>query len=192
VQVIVLGSTSKYRANLLSRLGLSFITSNPLCDETPRADEPPENLAIRLARDKAHSLRKAHPDSIIIGSDQVAALKSDKLGKPGTAANAKAQLLSMRGHAVDFYTGVCVLDAASGNQFQAMDRTTATLRHLSTEEIERYVEADKPMDCAGSFKVESLGISLFERVETQDPTALIGLPLIQLSQILRKLGLSVP
>ncbi len=190
--MIVLGSTSKYRAELLSRLHLPFTTTKPVCDESPLPNEAPNLLASRLAQTKAESLKALYPNGIIISSDQVAALGDSVLGKPGTSANACEQLRTMRGLSVVFYTALCVLDCASGQTLNSMDITVVTLRDLSDEEIERYVVLEQPLDCAGSFMVEKLGISLFDHVESKDPTALIGLPLIKLCQSLRSLGVVIP
>ena len=190
--MIVLGSTSKYRAELLSRLQLPFSTAKPVCDETPHPAELPKTLANRLAQTKAQSLLDAHPNDIIIGSDQVASLGTSVIGKPGSVDMAKQQLQRMQGQSVVFHTAICVLDGVSGNCLNEIDETTVWLRTLNAAEIERYIAADNPIDCAGSFKVEQLGISLFERVVSDDPTALVGLPLIKLSQCLRQLGVVVP
>jgi len=188
----LLGSTSTYRAELLSRLQLPFTTARPICDETPQPSEPPNKLASRLAKTKALSLQNEHPNAIIIGSDQVAALDKVVIGKPGTVDTARQQLRSMRGKSVVFYTALSVVDARSGQVLNALDETTATLRDLNNAEIDRYLEIERPLDCAGSFKIEGLGISLFDRVESTDPTALIGLPLIKLCQCLRELGGAIP
>ncbi len=188
----LLGSTSRYRAELLSRLHLPFTTASPVCDETPLPGEPPDTLANRLAQAKALSLRSEHPNTIIIGSDQVAALDGMLLGKPDTLSNARRQLQSMRGQSVVFYTALGVVDSRSGQVLHAMDVTTAVLRDLSDAEIDRYLTVEQPLDCAGSFMIEGLGISLFDRVESNDPSALIGLPLIKLCQCLRELGCALP
>lgn len=190
--MIVLGSTSKYRAELLARLGLPFEAARPNCDETPQIGEKPLDLALRLAKIKAQSLSTQYPDSIIIGSDQVCALAGQVLGKPGTVENAVQQLRTMRGQPVTFYTGLSVLQSKTGESQSAVDQTIATLRNLTDAEIDRYIEAEMPLDCAGSFMVEKLGISLFEQVESRDPTALIGLPLISLCKSLRHFGTDVP
>jgi len=188
----LLGSTSPYRAELLSRLQLPFITAKPDCDETPLPSETAKQLAARLAQSKALSLQSAHPNAIIFGSDQVAALGDQVLGKPGTVENARQQLQSMRTHSVVFYTALCVVDCRSGQVLNEMDETVATLRNLSDAEIDRYIRIENPLDCAGSFKIEQLGISLFERVESCDPTALVGLPLIKLCHCLQQLGRGIP
>lgn len=192
MQVIVLGSTSKYRAELLARLGLPFEAARPDCDETPQQSEKPRDLVLRLAKTKAASLKNDHPQNIIIGSDQVCSLDGQVLGQPGTVERAVEQLRSMRGQSIVFYTGLCVLDAASGERTNTIDETVVVLRDLCDAEIDRYIGAEMPLDCAGSFMVEKLGISLFDRVESNDPTALIGLPLIALCKSLRHFGISVP
>lgn len=190
--MIVLGSTSKYRAKLLSRLNLGFLSANPIGSETPVPGEQPQALAERLAAQKAHSLRDAYPKQLIIGSDQVAALENQLLGKPGTHESAVAQLTLMQGHCVRFFTSVCLLNAATGDSLLHTNITQAKLRTLTEQEIERYLLADLPYDCAGSFKVESLGISLFEWVKSDDPTGLEGLPLIALTKQLRHFGVHLP
>jgi len=190
--VIVLSSTSKYRAQLLTRLGLRFIQAAPICDETPLPGELPNQLATRLSMEKADSLRSEHPNGIIIGSDQVASVGSKLLGKPGTRERAIEQLGYMNGQTVHFYTGLAVLHGQSGEWQQHLDTTRVAMRNLSADEIERYVDKDQPLDCAGSFKLEQLGVSLFESVESEDPSALVGLPLIAVARCLRNLGMQVP
>ncbi len=190
--MLILASTSKYRAELLNRLGLPFDARDPQIDEPELPGEPSAERASRLALEKAEAIAANSPQAIIIGSDQVAAVGGELLHKPGSKTNAIEQLKRMRGQAVIFHTAVAVVDARSGNHHQAVDITTATMRALRDDEIERYLEADQPLDCAGSFKVESLGISLFDSVNTDDPTALVGLPLIKLCRMLRQCGLSVP
>lgn len=190
--MIVLGSTSKYRAELLARLGLPFDAIGPDCDETPQQGEKPRDLVLRLAKTKAASLQKDHPRNIIIGSDQVCSLNGQVLGKPGTVERAVEQLRTMRGQSIVFYTGLSVLNTASGETRDFIDETVVVLRDLGDAEIDRYINAELPLDCAGSFMVEKLGISLFDRVESSDPTALIGLPLIALCKALRHFGISVP
>lgn len=189
---ILLASSSRYRAQLLDRLGLTFNTAKPCCDESAFDAELPAELAQRLAHTKARSLLDTHPEAIIIGSDQVAAVRDKHLGKPGTPDAARKQLHAMKGQSVVFYTALCVIGGSAGQTLQGIDQTTVKLRTLSDQEIDRYVDAEMPLDCAGSFKVEKLGISLFESVNSEDPTALIGLPLIMLSQFLRQLGVNVP
>lgn len=148
--------------------------------------------ASRLAQAKAINTCSRFPTAIIIGSDQVASLDGTALGKPGTAARACEQLAAMRGRTVTFYTAVCVINGIDNRELHALDQTRATMRQLTDAEISRYVQADKPLDCAGSFKIEGLGISLFEHVETADPTALVGLPLMATAAALRSFGLAVP
>jgi len=190
VQAIVLASTSRYRAQLLRRLGLPFTTANPGTDETPEPNESPADLATRLAHAKAVAVRDKHPSAIIIGSDQVPALAGSALSKPGTVERAQEQLALMSGQSVSFYTGLCVLNSA--DEICSLDETRVRMRTLNTAEIERYVAVEQPLDCAGSFKVEGLGISLFDSVESTDPTALIGLPLISVANALRRFGVSIP
>lgn len=187
---LLLASTSTYRAQRLSTLGLDFKQAAPQCDETPIAGESPEALCLRLSRQKADSLTDQFPDYLIIGSDQTASLDNgERLGKPGSIENAIAQLVACSGKRLRFYTGV----ALAGPVRQAWTVVTdVQFRTLSRAEIERYVAIDAPLDCAGSFKVEGLGISLFESVQSDDPNALIGLPLISLASRLRAIGWQVP
>lgn len=190
--MLILASTSRYRAELLNRLGLPFDCQDPQIEEPELAGEKPQDRANRLALEKAESLAKTSPHAVIIGSDQVAAVDGQLLHKPGTMANALRQLQQMRGQQVLFHTAVAVVDARNDVHHQALDITTASMRELTDDEIERYLQADQPLDCAGSFKVEALGISLFDSVSTDDPSALVGLPLIKLCQMLRHCGLHVP
>jgi septum formation protein len=191
---LVLASTSRYRRDLLSRLTPSFRTLAPDVDESARAGELPPALATRLALAKARAVAAQCPDSIIIGSDQVAAIDATPLGKPGTVTAACAHLAACSDRSVVFHTALCVIDtrSASPSTCTAIDTTTVVFRKLTTAEIERYIALEQPLDCAGSFKAEGLGISLFERIEATDPTALIGLPLIQLARLLREAGLAIP
>lgn len=187
---LLLASTSTYRAQRLSTLGMDFKQDAPRCDETPRPGESPEALCLRLAQEKADSLTEQYPGYVIIGSDQTASLdQGERLGKPGTMANAIAQLSACSGKRLRFYTGV----ALAGPVREAWVVTTdVQFRTLNRAEIERYLIADEPFDCAGSFKAEGLGISLFESIRSDDPNALIGLPLISLANRLRALGWQVP
>lgn len=185
---LVLASTSRYRAGLLARLGLPFVQDAPWVDEAPRTGEAPEALATRLAVAKSAAVAARHPDAIVIGSDQVASLDGVAIGKPGTVELACAQLARASGRAVEFLTAVAVHDPARGVE-HALDRTTVRFRTLAAQEIACYVERERPVDCAGSFKSEALGIALFESIETRDPTALVGLPLIALCAMLRRAGL---
>lgn len=191
---LVLASTSRYRRELLARLTPTFGTMSPAVDETPLAGEHPRAIAARLAVAKARDIAARRPGALVVGSDQVAALDDRTLGKPGSAAAACAQLAACSGRAVDFHTAVCLLDArtSTAREFIASDLTRVVFRHLDTAEIERYVSIEAPLDCAGSFKAEGLGITLFERIQSDDPTALIGLPLIALAHLLRGAGITLP
>jgi septum formation protein len=186
---LVLGSTSPYRRALLERLGLPFTVAAPGVDEFPRPGEPPHGLAARLAGHKAEAVAKLHPEAWVIGSDQVAAVDDDVLGKPGTVEAACQQLAMCSGRVVTFYTAVRLMQGSTGRQESHVDTTRVKFRVLDDAEIVRYVERDRPLDCAGSFRSEGLGIALFERLETEDPTALVGLPLIWLCGALQRAGL---
>jgi septum formation protein len=191
---LILASTSLYRRELLGRLDLAFKTSRPEVDETPIRGESPRMLAVRLARAKAESAlgRAQTPaNTWSIGSDQVAELDGRPLGKPGTAENAIAQLTLMSGRSVRFLTALC-LAGSDGRRFEALDITTVRFRALADDEIARYVAKEQPLDCAGSFKSEGLGIALFEAIDNSDPTALIGLPMIATVRLLRDAGFAVP
>lgn len=188
---LVLASTSPYRRELLARLRLPFEAARPDVDESPLSGEAPAALAIRLAEAKAAAVARGHGDAWVIGSDQVAELGGAPLGKPGSHERACAQLAAMAGQAVRFHTAVC-LAHGDGRRLQALDTTTVRFRVLSGEEIARYVEAEQPLDCAGSFKSEGLGITLFEAIESRDPTALVGLPLIATAGLLRQAGFRLP
>ncbi len=187
---LILASTSRYRRELLERLRLPFHISRPEVDETPLPRETPPALAQRLARAKAAAISALQPEAWVIGSDQVAALDTQPLGKPGTRENALAQLGAMSGRGIRFHTALCLM--RGDVCLEAMDTTTVKFRVLQPEEIERYVDAEQPLDCAGSFKSEGLGITLFEAIESRDPTALIGLPLIALAKMLREAGFALP
>lgn len=193
---LILASTSVYRRALLERLGLPFATVRPEVDESPLPNESPQALAERLALAKAEAVlarieSDGPADAWAIGSDQVAELGGDPLGKPGSHAAAVAQLRAMSGREVRFLTALC-LAGPDGRRLQRLDITTARFRALADDEIERYVAHEQPLDCAGSFKSEGLGIALFERIDSRDPTALIGLPLIATAQLLREAGFVVP
>lgn len=188
---LILASTSAYRRALLERLGLPFDTARPDVDETPQPDEPPAALAVRLARAKAEAVAAGAGDVWTIGSDQVAELGGRPLGKPGTAENAVAQLRAMSGREVRFHTALC-LAGPDGRRFEHLDLTVVRFRTLGEDEIARYVERERPLDCAGSFKCEGLGIALFEAIDNRDPTALVGLPLIATARLLREAGFAVP
>jgi septum formation protein len=189
---LILASTSIYRRQLLERLRLSFECQPPRCDESPLPGESAESLARRLARLKAEAVAAPAADAVVIGSDQVAVRGGEILGKPGTAQRCIAQLRACSGLEVVFLTAVHVADARNGRSESHIDRTRVQFRALDDAEIARYVAADAPFDCAGGFKAESLGIALFERIESEDPTALTGLPLIWLSGALRRAGIRVP
>lgn len=183
---IVLASTSPYRLALLQKLGLPFVTAKPDVDETAWARETPQHLVQRLAKAKAAAVSQAHPEAWIIGSDQVACLEGEPLGKPGTLERAEQQLQQLSGRCVSFYTGLSLLDAQSGATQQHLDITRVHFRQLSLDEIRHYLARERPLDCAGSFKSEALGIALFERIDSEDPNALIGLPLLALCRLLRQ------
>lgn len=196
---LILGSTSRYRRELLERLGMPFDVRAPEVDESPLPGEAPADLAVRLALAKAGAVsRQARegatgrpPDVVVIGSDQVADLHGAPLGKPGDHEGATAQLRAMRGQAVLFHTAVAVLRPATGHVAQALSSVRVLVRPLSDEDIETYLRLEQPYDCAGSAKAEGLGIALLDRIESDDPTALIGLPLITVSRLLREAGIDV-
>lgn len=189
---LVLASTSVYRRELLQRLGLPFETARPDVDETPLAGETPVATANRLAIAKARAVAASFPDALIIGSDQVAHRGERRYDKPGTIERAIGQLREMSGNAIVFHTAVCLYNARTGAHQLAQSPVEARFRQLSDEEIVRYVERERPLDCAGSAKSEGLGISLLEHMRGDDPTALIGLPLIALCGMLRNEGVQVP
>lgn len=189
---VVLGSTSRYRAELLRRLISDFDQRAPGTDESALTGEAPETRALRLAISKAETAACGLQDALVIGSDQVAELDGLILDKPGSAENACRQLAACSGRTVQFHTALCVLDTRDGRRHTHVDHTRVSFRSLTALGIERYVEREQPFDCAGSFKCEGLGISLFERIDNEDPTALIGLPLIALARMLRKCGMDIP
>lgn len=189
---IILASSSPYRRALLERLGLPFSCSSPDIDETPAADETPQQLVERLAIAKAEKIAAANPSAIVIGSDQVACLNEQILGKPHTVANAVQQLRACSGNVVHFYTSLAVLSHREPRQQSTVATVEVSFRELSLTEIERYIEHDQPLDCAGSFKSEQLGVALFKSFRSDDPSALEGLPLISLCGMLRNLGVALP
>ncbi len=191
-RTLVLGSTSRYRRELLARLGLPFTVAAPDVDETPLPAEAPRALALRLALAKARAVAAQHPEAVVIGSDQVADLHGQSLGKPGTHARATAQLQQMSGQTVVFQTAVAVVCAATGFEQVDLAAVEVRFRTLGSAEIERYLRAEQPYDCAGSAKSEGLGISLLDAILSDDPTALVGLPLIRTCRMLRAAGLSLP
>jgi len=189
---IVLASTSPFRKELLERLNLSFITDSPDIDETPINNESPKDYVLRLSLKKAETVAKRHPDSLIIGSDQCSVLNGEIRGKPHTHENAVKQLTESSEQRVSFLTGLCLYDSSTNDYQLEMIPFHVDFRKLSSHEIESYLVAETPYSCAGSFKSEGLGISLFKRLQGDDPTALIGLPLIKLSEMLRNKNLELP
>lgn len=188
---LVLGSTSPFRKTLMEKLQLAFETDKPEIDESRKPDETPYQLVERLACEKARAVAARHPGSLIIGSDQVAVNDGTILGKPGNHETAMAQLRSASGKAVTFLTGLCLLNSDSGNEQVIVEPFTVQFRELSDEQIDNYLHAEQPYNCAGSFKSEAMGIALFEKLEGDDPNSLIGLPLIQLIRMLEKEGVRV-
>ena len=189
---LVLGSTSRYRRELLQRLNLTFNVAAPDVDETPEPGETPRALALRLALAKALAVARQHPSAIVIGSDQVADLAGEPLGKPGNHERAVQQLRRMRGHTVVFQTAVAVVCLATGFEQVELAPVEVKFRDLSDADIERYLRAEQPYDCAGSAKSEGLGIALLDAIHSDDPTALVGLPLIRTCRMLRAAGLVLP
>jgi septum formation protein len=189
--MLVLASTSVYRRQLLTRLRLEFETFAPHIDETPLADEAPEVTALRLARAKARAGASFYPDAVIIGSDQVAELGGTRLDKPGNRERAQEQLRRVSGQEVVFHTAVAVLQAQSGRMQERVVPTRVRFRRLTPSQISAYLDREQPYDCAGSAKSEGLGIALLEQVSGDDPTSLIGLPLIAVVSLLSDAGLSV-
>jgi septum formation protein len=189
---LVLGSTSRYRAELLRRLAPDFEQRAPGADETLAPGESPAEGALRLAIAKAEGAARGLDGALVIGSDQIAELDGRALGKPGSVDGARAQLADCAGREVRFHTGLCLLDTRDGRRHTHLDTTRVRFRQLTEAEIVRYVEREMPLDCAGSFKCEGLGISLFDRIDSSDPTALVGLPLIALARLLREAGLAIP
>ncbi|OYT95896.1 MAG: septum formation inhibitor Maf [Pseudomonas sp. PGPPP3] len=192
MQPLVLASSSPYRRELLSRLRLPFTWSAPAIDESHHPNESPESLVRRLAEEKARALAEQHPNHLIIGSDQVAVLDGQILGKPHTMSRAQAQLEAASGASVTFLTGLCLLNSASNRQQTDCIRFTVHFRQLDPERIRRYLEAEQPFDCAGSFKAEGLGVSLFRATEGSDATSLVGLPLIRLVDMLTNESVQIP
>jgi septum formation protein len=191
IRRLVLGSTSPYRAELLSRLKLAFDVVGPEVDESARPGEPPHELARRLALAKAHAVATRFPDAVVIGSDQVADLDGEPLGKPGSHGKATDQLRRMRGRTVVFQTAVAVVCAATGFEQVDLAPVKVKFRHLVDAEIEAYLNAEQPYDCAGSARSEGLGIALLDSIDSDDPTALVGLPLIRTCRMLRAAGVKV-
>jgi len=190
--LLILASSSKYRRELLERLKLSFISVAPEVDESPLTEEGPRELALRLACAKARAVRARHPTALIIGSDQVAVAADTILHKPETFENATKQLKIMRGKAVSFHTALCLLSARSGRVQCEVNTVVVHMRDYDDAQIERYLKTEEPYDCAGSARIEGLGIALVRRIEGDDPSALIGLPLISLCNMLRAEGIALP
>lgn len=191
---IVLASSSRYRKELLSRLSLPFVTYSPEIDETPLPGETPAKTSLRLACLKAIAVGKRFPDAIVIGSDQVAECEGEQIGKPGSFGKALEQLRKMRGKKVIFHTALCVWNGRDENPDETMQKdivkTTVVFRNLPDDELSAYLKIEEPYDCAGSAKNEALGIALLEKIESDDPTALTGLPLIALTTMLRHCGIT--
>lgn len=188
---LLLASTSPYRAELMGRLGLAFDTRDPGVDETRRPGEAPRDYVLRLAREKAAAVHCRAPGSVVVGADQAAVLDGRILGKPGTEARAREQLRAASGRAVEFLTGLAVAGPEPGRIRAEVVPFRVAFRRLDAARIDAYVARDRPLDCAGSFRAEGLGIALFERLEGDDPAALVGLPLIRLVDLLAEAGVAV-
>lgn len=188
---LVLASSSPYRRALLERLGLPFKALSPAVDEAPQSGEGAEGLAMRLAETKARAVAARVPGGLVIGSDQVAEVEGTPVGKPGNHEGAMRQLKALNGKRVVFHTAVCLLNGAAQRVQLANVPSTVQFRHLSEDEIERYLVRERPYDCAGSARIEGLGIALVEKVLSEDPTALVGLPLVTLVTMLKKEGIAV-
>lgn len=186
--LVILASTSRYRRELLERLRIRFNTAAPLVDETPQAGEPPRTLSERLALAKAQAVAALHPDAVVIGSDQVVDLYGQAVGKPGTHERAAQQLRAMSGRRIVFHTAVSVVRRSTGYAQTRRVPVTVQFRPLADDEIEAYLRAEQPYDCAGSAKSEALGIALLQAIESTDPSALVGLPLIETCALLREAG----
>lgn len=188
---LVLASSSTYRKQLLEKLHLDFVCAHPDIDESPKADESPVQMALRLAKEKATALAISYPNHFIIASDQVAMLEHTQLKKPGNHDNAIKQLQLSSGKSVKFHTSVCILNTTTGELKSAIDTCTVHFKKLTKQQIINYISLEQPYDCAGSFKSEGLGIALFKRIQGEDPNTLIGLPLIQLINLLGAFGIDV-
>lgn len=191
-KTIILASTSPYRRELLARIGVGFVQEAPAIDEQHQTGESPADMVSRLAREKAQAVAARHKAGIVIGSDQCAVRDDTILGKPGSVENAVQQLEAASGKTVKFLTAVCLVNAANGEIQEYIDETVVQFRKLDSAEIRRYIDRENPLDCAGSFKSEALGITLFERIDNADPTALMGLPLIAVCRMLRQAGVILP
>ncbi len=188
---LILASGSAHRKRLLQRLGLEFHCVTPAIDETPHPGETGKELVLRLSREKARAVAARHPGALVIASDQVGSNDGRILGKPGTVERACEQLLSISSREVQFLTGLCVLGTASGRELTSVESCTVHLRRLDVAAVRDYVQREQPLDCAGSFKIEGLGIALFESVRLDDPTVLEGLPLIRVVDFLDRMGMPV-
>jgi MAF protein len=188
---LVLASTSPSRRALLTRLGIPFITATPAVDETRYPDEPAPELVLRLAQAKAMAVASFHADALVIGSDQIACIGGEVFGKPGDRTRAIEQLGRASGREVVFYSGLCLLNTGTGRMQTHCEPFRVHFRRLSRERIEGYVDRERPFDCAGSFRSEGLGIALFERLDGDDPNALVGLPLIRLVAMLEAEGIDL-
>jgi MAF protein len=191
MQALILGSSSSFRAEILGKLNLPFSTASPDIDETPYEGESAIALVERLSRQKAMAIAESHPDALIIGSDQVAVIDNQVLGKPGGHQTARQQLAMSSGKTVRFLTGLALYNAQDGKMQSLVAPFDVTFRMLNEDDIEHYLLAEQPYNCAGSFKSEGLGICLFERLNGDDPNTLIGLPLIQLTKLLKNVGIDV-
>jgi septum formation protein len=189
---LILASTSRYRAALLERFGLAFNTASPAVDESERGGETPHDRALRLSEAKAEAVAAQYPEAVIIGGDQVAALGERILRKPGNANTCREQLRLLSGNSAEFHTACTLRCVSAALRLTHVDTTTVTIRTLADVEIDRYIEREQPFDCAGGFMAEALGITLFERMNSQDPTAIVGLPLIWLAGGLRTAGYALP
>ena len=192
VRPLILASTSRYRAALLERFGLRFNTASPAVDEAPLAGETPKARAARLSDAKADAVASQYPEAVVIGGDQVAASGDTVLHKPGNAGRCREQLARLYASTAEFFTACTVRCLVADLKLSHVDSTRVSFRLLNEAEIARYVDREQPFDCAGGFKAEALGISLFERMDSEDPTAIVGLPLIWLATALRKCGFQIP
>lgn len=191
MQQLILGSSSPFRAALLQKIGLEFITASPDIDETQLDNEQPEELVQRLSEQKAKKIAESYPNALIIGSDQVAVLNGNVLGKPGNHENAMAQLMAASGNTVQFLTGLALFNSQSGHMQSLVEPFEVSFKALSEQQIDFYLRQEQPYQCAGSFKSEGFGISLFSKLNGDDPNSLIGLPLIKLINMLKVEGIDV-
>lgn len=188
---IILATESRYKKQVLNKLGVSFNSASPNIDESVLPNETPKALVLRLANEKAQVIARDFPDSYIIAADQVACFNNQILGKPGTKVSAIKQLLAFSGNQVQFLTGLALFDAKTKQVLKHVEEFNVVFRHLKASEIDRYLDIERPYDCAGSFKSEGLGILLFSKLDGRDPNALVGLPLIALAELFNKLGINL-